>query len=146
MPGVCLNRDRWHNAVTPAAFSAGDPFRQVLSMMLNRLPGHVRAAAGWEWTIFKWLPAALFGGLVAIGLADAGLHLYPPEGNAAQIDKWLTSVDILAIAAVILHLTVIVTVAIGCIVVLLMKGPAYVADGFDLIDADSPANTGGRRA
>lgn len=113
-------------------------------MMLNKLPGYARAAAGWEWTIFKWLPAALLGGLAAIGLVDAALHLYPPDGTADQIDKWLTGVDILAIAAAILHLTIIVTVAIGCIVVLLMKGPAYVADGFDLIDADSPGHGGTR--
>jgi chaperone required for assembly of F1-ATPase len=111
-------------------------------MMLNKLPGYVRASAGWEWTIFKSLPSALVGGLAAIGLVDAVLHSYPPAGSVAQVEKWLAGVDILAIAVAILHVTIIGTVAIGCIVVLLMKGPAYVADGYDLVDADSPADTG----
>jgi hypothetical protein len=115
---------------------------QVLPMMLNKLPGYVRAAAGWEWTIFKWLPSALVGGLVAIGLVDAVLHLYPPAGSVAQVEKWLAGVDILAIAVAILHVTIIGTVAIGCIVVLLMKGPAYVGDGYNLVDADSPGDAG----
>jgi hypothetical protein len=36
-------------------------------------------------------------------------------------------------------LTAVLTIAIGCIVVMIMKGPAYVADGYELDAADAPA-------
>jgi hypothetical protein len=29
-------------------------------------------------------------------------------------------------------------VTIGCLIVILMKGPAYIADSYDLNDADKP--------
>ena len=47
-------------------------------------------------------------------------------------------VDILAIATVITVWTAVFTVAIACVVVWLMKGPGYVADAYDLSDADEP--------
>jgi hypothetical protein len=31
---------------------------------------------------------------------------------------------------VLLHWTLVLTVAIGCVIVIVMKGPAYVADGY----------------
>jgi hypothetical protein len=107
-------------------------------MLLNKLPGHVQTAAGWEWTIFKWLPAALVGGLGAIGLVAAVFHWFPSAGSVGQVDKLLSGVNILATAFAILHANIIFTVAIGCIVVMLMKEPAYLAYGFDLVDSDSP--------
>ena len=47
-------------------------------------------------------------------------------------------VGIAAVATVITAWTAIFTIAIGCVIVALMKGPAYVADRYDLIDADEP--------
>jgi uncharacterized Tic20 family protein len=37
---------------------------------------------------------------------------------------------ILVIGLVVLHWTLVFTVAIGCVIVWLMKGPAYVADAY----------------
>ena len=34
--------------------------------------------------------------------------------------------------------TAVFTIAIGCTIVMLMKGPAYVADRYPLSDADEP--------
>ena len=42
------------------------------------------------------------------------------------------------IAAVLLHWTVVATVAIYCFIVFVMKGPAYVADRYELPDEDAP--------
>jgi hypothetical protein len=36
------------------------------------------------------------------------------------------------IGLVVLHWTLVFTVAIGCVIVVLMKGPAYVADAYPL--------------
>jgi hypothetical protein len=35
--------------------------------------------------------------------------------------------------------TLVLTLAIGCAIVMLMKGPAYVADAYDMNDSDQPA-------
>jgi hypothetical protein len=40
---------------------------------------------------------------------------------------------------VVLHWTLVLTLAIGCAIVMLMKGPAYVADPYELNDSDSPS-------
>ena len=47
-------------------------------------------------------------------------------------------VEILAISLVVTGWTAVFTVAIGCAIVWIMKGPAYVADAYELIDADGP--------
>jgi len=38
----------------------------------------------------------------------------------------------------VLHWTVVFTVAIGAFIVFVMKGPAYVADRYELPDEDAP--------
>jgi len=44
----------------------------------------------------------------------------------------LQTVDILAISIVVLHWTAVFTVAIASLIVMVMKGPAYVADAYPL--------------
>lgn len=107
-------------------------------MLLNKLPGHLRAASGLEWIILRKLPGILLGGLLLIGGITGAFHLWPPEGSETEVAKQLLSIDIFAIGLTIVHLTAVGTVAIGCVVVMIMKGPAYVADGFHVSDADSP--------
>jgi hypothetical protein len=46
--------------------------------------------------------------------------------------------DIYVISLIILHWTVIFTVGIAAVIVMVMKGPAYVADPYPLQDTDSP--------
>jgi len=47
-------------------------------------------------------------------------------------------VDIIAIAMAVTVWTAVLTVAIGCFVVIMMKGPAYVADAYELEDSERP--------
>ena len=58
--------------------------------------------------------------------------------GVADTEKYLTGVGILAIATVLTVWTAAFTVAIGCLVVMIMKGPAYVADRYPLSDAEQP--------
>lgn len=37
--------------------------------------------------------------------------------------------------------TAVFTIAIGCAIVWLMKGPGFVADAYELIDADQPVES-----
>lgn len=50
----------------------------------------------------------------------------------------LSRLDIYSIALVVLHWTVVLTLAIGAAIVWLMKGPAYVADAYALDEAENP--------
>jgi hypothetical protein len=43
------------------------------------------------------------------------------------------------VGLVILHWALVLTLAIGCVIVMLMKGPAYVADAYAM-DEPSPAS------
>ena len=47
-------------------------------------------------------------------------------------------VDIWVIAAVALQLTVVGVVALYAFIVFVMKGPAYIADRYELPDEDAP--------
>ena len=51
-------------------------------------------------------------------------------------------VDIYVTGVVVFHWTVVFTAAIGAFIVYVMKGPAYVADAYALVDADKPAGEG----
>ena len=48
--------------------------------------------------------------------------------TAADRDQWLLIYRL--IGAVLLHWSLMLTLAIGCVIVMLMKGPAYVADAY----------------
>jgi len=95
-------------------------------------------AAGLEWVTFKKLPKILAGGIFVPLLLSIMVRMFPFERPAAELDKLYTSIDILSISLFFTVLSAVVTVAIGCIVVMLMKGPAYVADSYELDDADEP--------
>jgi uncharacterized BrkB/YihY/UPF0761 family membrane protein len=97
---------------------------------LNRLPGFQKSPPGREWVVFKRLPAILLlGTALPTGLALALWWVAPGQPSASeQRDLLLWTYQLIGL--VVLHWTLVLTVAIGCVIVLLMKGPAYVADGY----------------
>jgi len=105
---------------------------------LNKLPGHRREPPGVEWRLLRRLPALLLGGTLVPVLFGVASRLWPPAGTPAALAAHLHFVDIVAIALIITVWTAVLTLAIGCCVVVIMKGPAYVADRYDLSDAESP--------
>jgi hypothetical protein len=97
---------------------------------LNRLPGFERTAPGLEWALWKKLPLILAAGtllplLVAVLWWLAADAVPTP---AQDRDFWLVMYRLAAVA--VLHWTLVGTVAIGCVIVMVMKGPAYVADPY----------------
>jgi hypothetical protein len=105
---------------------------------LQKLPDSRRHPPGLEWKILKKLPMATLAS-VAIPLIWYGLAmLYPQAAPGETVEKHLIGVSIGAIATAVTALTAVFTLAIACIVVVLMKGPAYVADRYPLSDADQP--------
>jgi hypothetical protein len=96
----------------------------------QRLPGHRPVAPGLEWTLWKRLPAVLAWG-TALPLALAGVLWLraPTAALAGGHDSTLLTIYQL-LGLVVLHWTLVLTAAIGCLIVRVMKGPAYVADAY----------------
>jgi hypothetical protein len=71
-------------------------------------------------------------------LALVALHWWAdPQTNGAQ-DRMLQLANIVVIAVLIFHWTMVITVGIGCIIVMVMKGPNYQADSYPLSHSDAP--------
>ena len=103
----------------------------------GRLHGR-RVPPGLEFQILRKLPHITLAGLL-IPVALAVLVRVLPMEPGIDSAKHIKSVDIFAIATAITFLTAVLTIAIGCIVVYIMKGPAYVADAYPLQHSDRPA-------
>ena len=89
-----------------------------------------REPPGLEWTILKKLPMALLGSTLIPVFLSIGARVLPFSGPAMDAAKHIKHMDITAIALGITLWIAVLTVAIGCIVVMVMKGPAYVADAY----------------
>lgn len=103
---------------------------------MKRLPGFRRAASGLEWAVLRRLPKiAVLGTLLPlVGAVGAVLFL---GGDSASV-KVATTIQIMVASVLVLHWTVVFTVALLCLIVLIAKGPAYVADAYPLVDSDRP--------
>jgi uncharacterized BrkB/YihY/UPF0761 family membrane protein len=97
---------------------------------LNRLPGFQRSPPGREWALWKRLPAILLiGTALPLAVALALWWVAPGQPSAAE-ERDLLLLTYRLIGLVVLHWTLALTLAIGCAIVLLMKGPAFVADAY----------------
>jgi hypothetical protein len=105
----------------------------------NPLPGFQKSPAGLERHILRRLPRVLWVGTALAALLAGVMRLLPWSGSEVEVSTRITTVDIYLISLVILHWTAVLTLAIGAFIVLVMKGPAYVADPYPLNDADRPA-------
>ena len=107
---------------------------------LQRLPGFTRSAPGLEWALWKKLPWNAVAG-TTLPLALVGLAwLAAPDTLMPASERALTRYLYIAIGAVVLHWALVLTAAIGCVIVMLMKGPAFVADGFEVQHTDRPGS------
>ena len=92
---------------------------------------------GLEYRILKMLPRiTLIGAMIPVAMSVL-VRIMPPKPDV-DVAKHIKSVDIFAIATEITFLTAMFTVAIGAVVVHIMKGPAYIADPYDVSHSDRP--------
>jgi hypothetical protein len=105
---------------------------------LQKIPHSVRSASGLEWALWRKLPMiALLGTLLPL-LGLLAVHaMTDADANAAQA-RWLQLADYFVGAVLVFHWTMVLTVAIGCVIVMVMKGPGYVADSYPVSHADRP--------
>ena len=103
---------------------------------LRKIEGR-QTPPGAEMRILKMLPRiTLVGSLIVLALPVLA-RILPPDPSI-DATKQLRSIDIFAIAAEISFITLVFTVAIGCVVVHIMKGPAYVADSLPVEHSARP--------
>ena len=106
--------------------------------LFKQLPGFVKAPPGLERTILRLLPRVWLFGTLLLAIPSLLARLLLPDSAAVETAARITLVDIYAISLIVLHWTVVFTVAIGAFIVFVMKGPAYIADHYELPDEDAP--------
>lgn len=112
-----------------------------MSRWLQQLPGFQRSASGLEWVLWRRLPRILGWGTALPVLLAVGAHLSAPSEPGGELARELLLFDYVIAGVVVLHWTLVLTLAIGCAIVMVMKGPAYVADAYHLPDSDTPRPT-----
>ena len=104
----------------------------------TKLPGFTKSPPGLEREVLRLVPKILILGTLFLGFPSLLARFYPWDGSETLVAMRITSIDIYMISAVILHWSIVCTVAIAAFIVMVMKGPAYVADAYPLVDSDTP--------
>jgi uncharacterized membrane protein len=105
---------------------------------LKKLPGFQRTPYGFEWRLLRMLPNVLLAGTVLPGLMAVLARYLFTQGSAAEIERHIQTFDFMMIGLAVFFWTAVLVVGIGCVIVWLMKGPAYVADGYNVSHSDKP--------
>ena len=105
---------------------------------LRKLPGFQQTPYGFEWRLLRLMPTVCLAGTLLPALMAVAARFLIVDGSAAELARRIQLFDFVMIGLVIFVWTLAVTVTIGCVIVWLMKGPAYVADGFDVSHSDKP--------
>lgn len=105
---------------------------------LNKIHGKPRSPSGLEWKLLRKIPILLLIGTVVPVLVACVLHLIHWHDQSHRLNATLGMIDFITIGMIVVYWAAMLTLAIGCVIVILMKGPAYVADAYPLIDADRP--------
>lgn len=99
--------------------------------LFNKLPGYVRYPLGTEWTLLKRLP--IIFGLGSVLICIPILNLYFEQNLTAPEHQ---KTVYLCLGLLFTHWFFVGAAAIGCAVVVIMKGPGYVADPYELPKED----------
>jgi len=93
----------------------------------NKLPGFIQSPSGFEWVLLKKIPHIFFISCLAPCAIMLKLYLMNDVLNSEQLKTIYQCLGVLFSIWFFVG-----TVAIGCVVVIVMKGPAYVADPYEL--------------
>lgn len=107
----------------------------------RKIPGTVRAPSGLEWTLWRKLPAIAAIGTALPLLVLVILHFTSDTSADPLQERWLQRMDFVVAAVIIFHWTMVLTVGVGCFVVMVMKGPGYLADSYQVSHSDRPRAT-----
>lgn len=105
---------------------------------LQKLPGFQQTPYGFEGRLLRLMPTVWIAGTLLPALMSFGARFWITEGSAAELARSIQLFDFMMIGLVIFIWTLVLVVTIGCVIVWLMKGPAYVADGYEVSHSDVP--------
>lgn len=105
--------------------------------LFNRLPGFPRTPAGKERQVLRRLPAAFLFGTLLLATPSLLVRVFADTADAMAV-----TTDIYVASLIILHWTVVLTVGIAAFIVMVMKGPAYVADPYPLQEMEMLEQSG----
>ena len=114
-------------------------FRIFLMDWLQKLPGFQQTPYGLEWRLLRLMPTACIAGTLLPALMSGLVRLWMTEGSAVELARRIQLFDFLMIGLVVFFWTLVLILTIGCVIVWLIKGPAYVADGFEVSHSDASA-------
>lgn len=109
-----------------------------MSALFRKLKSHPKSPSGLERKILLHIPQTFLFGILGLGLPSFLARLSPVSGSVTEVQRWIGLVDIYVISLLIFYCTAIFTIGFGAFIVMIMKGPAYVADAYPLIDFDKP--------
>lgn len=101
--------------------------------LFNRLPGFPRTPAGKERLVLRLLPKAFLLGTLLLAIPSLLSRLTASPEDALAV----TTTNIYVISLIILHWTVVFTLGIAAFIIMMMKGPAYVADAYPLQEVET---------
>jgi hypothetical protein len=107
----------------------------------SKLEGFQRSPAGLEWEIWKKLRLIWVTGTLLPLMASGGAFLLDGLEYTRSVEQFFY----VMVGLVILHWAMVLTLAIGCVIVMLMKGPAYVADAYAMDEPNPASNPGSNK-
>jgi hypothetical protein len=100
--------------------------------LFNELPGHVRSPHGLEHVMWRRLPVvALWGLLLPQALALTNRLLTGLLSSSAN-EKDLALFSYAMVGVSLTNVMLLLALGLGCLIVRVMKGPAYVADAYPI--------------
>ena len=105
---------------------------------LRKLPGFQRTPYGFEWRLLRLMPTVALAGTLLPALLAGAARFLVTASSAAELARSIQLFDFVMVGLVIFVWMLVLTVTIGCVIVWLMKGPAYVADGYEVSHSDKP--------
>lgn len=113
---------------------------------LNKEPHPRRVDSNTERKILKKIPLALLLGtlipLLAVALMHGYFQHYPSDSLHAFSYNQESVTELffyMMLGLIIFYWTMVLTVALGCVIMIIMKGPVYTADSYQLSHKDKPS-------
>ncbi len=106
--------------------------------LFKKLPGFQKSPPGLERKILRLLPKVFLVGTITIALPSLIARIGSMNEAPYLVAKFITTVDIYTFSLLATLWTALFTIAVGAFTVMVMKGPAYVADAYPIIDSDAP--------
>lgn len=97
-----------------------------------------REPPGLEWRLLKRLPWIFVGGLALLGAAMLLVRVVVDDEPGFKAAAAIRQADYAILGAAFYFVDLLIVVAIGCVIVIVMKGPHYTADSYRIPHADRP--------